>query len=275
MDGSPQLALPRLGRGVKGLLGVYAVLGLGGAILYSYSSLWPKVWTQLALIPGTVLGHVWTLVTAGLLTDPEHWSHLVFTLIGFYFLGPDLERRWGTWRFLRFVVLSIMAGFGLSLMLAAIAPHETKVFHPFMMFGPASALAALAVAWGRENAEMQIRLYFVLPISGRALVWITLGFCVLGLFFPQSVTEGMASPFGGFIVGLLLSGSPSPLRELYLRTRLWWLQRRGGAVHVDLDPRAPLKTSKRRAGGPPLRVVMGGVEDLDKRKPPKDKRYLN
>jgi hypothetical protein len=47
-------------------------------------------------------------------------------------------------------------------------------------------------------------------------------------------------------------------------------------VHIDLDPSARPKTSMKKRGGPPLRVVVGGLdEDLEKRKPPKDKRYLN
>jgi hypothetical protein len=144
------------------------------------------------------------------------------------------------------------------------------------MFGPSAALAALAVAWGRENAAAQIRLYFFLPISGRALVWITLGFCALGVFFPASVTESVASPFGGFIVGVLFAGSPSAMRALYLRARLFFLRRRGATVHIDLDPSARPKTAAKKRGGPPLRVVSGGLDDdLEKRKPPKDKRYLN
>ena len=201
------------------------------------------MWTWLALMP-PVTHKPWTLLTAGLLTDPEHWSHLIFTLIGFYFLGPDLERRWGTWRFLRFVAISIAAGFGLSLALFPITPAESHVFHPQLMFGPSAALSALAVAWGRENAAAQIRLYFFLPISGRVLVWITLGFCALGVFFPASVTEGVVSPFGGFIAGILLSGAPSPVRALYLRAKLFFIRRRGGGVKIDLDPR-PRATRKR------------------------------
>ncbi len=277
MEGAPQLALPRLGRGVKALLILYAVVGLGGAILYNYFPGGGDVfWKLLACVPGVVLSHPWSLLTAGLLTDPLHWSHLIFTLIGFYFLGPDIERRWGTWRFLRFIAVAIVAGFALSLMLGAIAPPDTKVFHPALMFGPTAAMAALAVAWGRENAAAQIRLYFFLPISGRALVWITLGFCGLGLFFPASVTEGVASPFGGFIVGLLFSGSPSPIRALYLRTKLSFLRRGGPGVHIELDPSVRPKTAAKKRGGPPLRVVVGGLDDdLEKRKPPKDKRYLN
>ncbi len=278
MDGAPQLALPRLGRGVKALLILYAVVGLGGAIVTNYiQGAGLSFWSWLACFPDTFTSHPWALVSAGLLTDPEHWSHLIFTLIGFYFLGPDLERRWGTSRFLRFIGLGIIAGFGLSLMLGAIAPGVTGVFHPRVMFGPSAAMAALAVAWGRENATAQIRLYFFLPISGRVLVWITLGFCALGLFFPASVTEGVASPFGGFIIGLLMSGAPSPMRTLYLRAKLFFLRRRGPNIQIDLDPSSRSKAiAKKRPGAPPLRVVVGGLDDdLEKRKPPKDKRYLN
>lgn len=276
MDGAQQqVAFPRPQRGVKALLIVYGVVGLLGALLVNYMpSVGTPVWLWLACIPGTVLHHAWSLLTAGLLTDPDHWSQWIFTLIGYYFLGPDLERRWGTWRFLRFVALSIIAGFALSLALGAIAPPEARYFHPRMMFGPAAALTAVAVAWGRENAASQIRFYFILPISGRWLVWITLAFCALGLFFPASVTEGVVSPFGGFIVGLLLSGSPSPLRAIYLRIKLAFLRRRTGVVKIDLDPRA--RPLKKRPGSPPLRVVTGGLdEDLGKRPPPKDKRFLN
>jgi membrane associated rhomboid family serine protease len=274
MNAAPQLAMPRLGRGVKALLAAYILFGLVGATVYNYTSGPAKLfWTYLPCSPATVLIRPWTLLTGGLLTDPIHWSHLIWTSFGFYFLGPDLERRWGTWRFLRFIALAIVAGFLLQVSLGLIAGGNGGVFDVPTLFGPTAALAALGVAWGRENADAQIRLYFLFPIRGRTFVWITLGFCILGLFFPKSVTEGVAAPFGGFVTGLMLAGSPSPIRTLYLRVKLAFLRRGGRGVQVDLDPNAPLKVSPRKRGGPPLRVVMGGVED-DKR-PPKDKRYLN
>jgi len=261
-EAQQQLLFPRPQRGVKALLAVYGVVGLVAAILYNYvPSVGRQIFLWLACFPGQVLRHAWTLVTAGLLADPEHWSTWLFALVGIYFLAPDLERRWGTWRLLRFVAISTVAGFALTLAVGAVTPHEARYFHPSMMYGSAATLAALAVAWGRENAAQQIRLYMVLPISGRALVWITLAFCALGLFFPASVTEGVVSPFGGFIAGILLSGSPSPLRALWLRFKLAIL-RRGPASRARVV---------RRAGSPSLRVVTGGIDD----EPPKDKRYLN
>jgi len=260
-----------MGRGVKILLVAYLVFGILGAILFNYAHpVGVTFFAWLALIPAEWLHKPWTLLTAGLLTDPQGYSHLLFTLIGFYFLGPAVESRWGMARFLRLIGISIVAGFALDVLFNAVVPVESKHFHPQVAFGPSAALAALAVAWGRENANAQMRLYFVLPISGRVLVWITLGFCVLGVFFPGSVTEGVVAPFGGFITGLLLAGSPSPARALYLRAQLAILRRKGERVHLDID-----KPKKRRSGGPPLRVVAGGLDDLEKRPPPKDKRYLN
>jgi len=266
-----QVVFPRMGRGVKILLVAYLVFGILGAILFNYAHpVGVTFFAWLALIPAEWLHKPWTLLTAGLLTDPNGYSHLLFTLIGFYFLGPAVESRWGMARFLRLIGISIVAGFALDVLFNAVVPVESKHFHPQVAFGPSAALAALAVAWGRENANAQMRLYFVLPISGRVLVWITLGFCVLGVFFPGSVTEGVVAPFGGFIAGLLLAGSPSPARALYLRAKLAILRRKGERVHLDID-----KPKKRRSGGPPLRVVAGGLDDLEKRPPPKDKRYLN
>ncbi len=274
MAESTQLALPRPGRGLKALLILYAAVGILGAIAFnSFRALGGAIWSHAIVQPDKLATHPWTLITAGLLTDPQHWSHLIFTLLGFYFLAPDLERRWGTARFVRFVVFSILGGFALSLALWFAIP-KVAVFHPPYMFGPTAALSALAVAWGLENRGSQIRLYFVIPISGMALVWVTLGFCVLGLIFPGNVSEGPASPFGGLAAGWLLAGSPSPMRRVFLRIKLFFLRRRGPTVHIDLGDRP---RPKKRAGSPPLRVVQGGLDDeeLGKRNPPKDKRYLN
>jgi membrane associated rhomboid family serine protease len=266
-----QVAFPRMGRGVKILLALYLAFGILGAILVNYArSAGVTFFTWVGLVPAEWLHHPWALLTAGLLTDPQAYSHLIFTIIGFYFLGPAVESKWGTARFLRLNAIAIAVGFALVVLFNAVVPVESRHFHPGLVFGPSAALAALAVAWGRENANAQMRLYFILPISGRVLVWITLGFCVLGVFFPASVTEGVVAPFGGFIAGLLLAGSPSPVRALYLRAKLAFLRRKGERVALDID-----KPKKRRAGGPPLRVVVGGLEDLEKRPPPKDKRYLN
>lgn len=271
MDG-PALAFPRPGRALKFVLVLYAVLGVLVGLVVNLVPHGGKVLPWVVCVPELAWHRPWTLLTAGLITSWESYTHLLFTLAGFYFLGPELERQWGPRRFLRFLGIAVVGGFALALLLARFAPDSARLFHPGAMLGPGAALAALGVAWGREKPYAQIRLFFVLPISGRALVWITLGFCALGLVYPNGIPEGVVAPFGGFIVGLLFAGSPSPLRAIYLRMKLALLRR--GAPSVKVELRAPPK--KARPGAPPLRVVYGGLEDeLQKRKPPKDKRYLN
>jgi len=145
------------------------------------------------------------------------------------------------------------------------------------MFGATAAITATAIAWSKANAQLQVRLFFFLPVTGRALFWFTILMCVLGLVYGGSFTEGAAAPFGGLITGLLLGGTPSALGTLYLRAKLALLRRRAehDAPTSDVATR-PAPEARRKRGGPPLRVVYGGLEDeLKKRKPPKDKRYLN
>src|SRR5262249_33779288 len=125
-DAPQQLVLPRMGRGVKTLLGLYLAFGVLGAIVFNYThGAGDTFFLWLALAPTQWLHHPWTLLTAGLLTDPQGYSHLIFTLIGFYFLGPAVESRWGTARFLRLVAIAMVAGFALVLLFNAAVPVES------------------------------------------------------------------------------------------------------------------------------------------------------
>jgi membrane associated rhomboid family serine protease len=285
MDGPGQLsqALPRPGPALKAVLIVIGAVGILSALAVNWVPGSEAALGWLVCSTDKVLaGQVWRLVTAALLTSPASVSQLFFTLIGLYFLSPDLERRWGSGRFLRFLVLSSVAGFLLAIGFDLVTPGGWSVFHPREMYGASAAITATAIAWSMANAHLQVRLFFVVPVSGRVLFWVTIGFCVLGLIYNGTFTEGAVAPFGGVLTALLLGGNPSPLRTLYLRTKLALLRSRTRGVpsahSIANSPSSrPGTTGRRpRAGGPPLRVVSGGLEDeLKKRKPPKDKRYLN
>jgi membrane associated rhomboid family serine protease len=218
----------------------------------------------------------WRLLTSGLLTSPEHWTHLALSLLGLYFLGAPLEQKWGSWRFARFLALSVVAGNLTVLALAALVPeHAQPRFHPAFVFGPTAAITAIAIAWSREYAQSTVNLFFFLPIRGKLLFWITIGLCVLDLVYPTPLPEGIVAPFGGVLVGLLFGGTPSLARTAWLHLRLALLRRRTTSLNVE-DVLAPKPKRRPRPGAPPLRVVSGGLEEvLKKRTPPKDKRYLN
>jgi membrane associated rhomboid family serine protease len=251
-------------------------LGIVTALLATWGSGASGIFGLLVYEPGHAFAQPWRLLTSGLLTSPASWSHLLFALVGLYFLGAPLEKRWGAWRFVRFLALAVVLGNLTTLLVERlIGDAAPERFHPAFVFGPAAAITAVAIAWAREYSDSTVQLFMVLPIRGRVLFWITIGFCVLDLVYPAGMPEGVVAPFGGLVAGLLFGGTPSPARTTWLRVRLALLRRQSSNVRVeDVLSRKPAR--RPRSGAPPLRVVPGGLEEvLKKRTPPKDKRYLN
>ncbi len=279
MDRSPgiSLGLPKPGRALKAVLIAILALGLYNAFVGAWLSPAYDVFDALACDLDKVRhGQVWRLVTSALLTSPDNYSHLVFMLMGLYFLAPDLERRWGPGRFVRFLVYATIAGNAMVMAVDSLAPATAQLrFHPSVIYGASATIAAVAVAWSRDNADATVQMFFVVPMRGRWLFWITVGFCVLDLIYPTALPEGVVAPLGGVAAGVVFGGSPSPARSLYLRLKLAVLRRQSHSMSAA-DVLSPKGSRRNRPGAPPLRVVPGGLEDaLRKRNPPKDKRYLN
>lgn len=52
----------------------------------------------------------WQLVTAGFAHDPTHINHILFNMLGLWFMGREVERMLGHWEFLRFYLAAIVVG---------------------------------------------------------------------------------------------------------------------------------------------------------------------
>jgi membrane associated rhomboid family serine protease len=279
-------AFPRPGRALKAVLATIAVFAILGAVVVNWAPGGARgvaIYSWLAFRPQdhtSLLERPWTLLTSGFLTSPDGISHALWSVLGLYFLTTDLEKRWGGPRLLRFLALSVIMG-NLAVLAGTFLPLQQGVFHPIpFVVGPFAAVLATTVAWAKENARGQIRFMFFLPMSGKTLYWITIGGAFLSIVFLQGTPEGALALPGGVLAGVLFSGTPSPVRALWLRIRLGSMRRRGGGITVEQllsdDPPRPRTPPRRTGKSPPLRIVQGGVEeDLKNRKPPKDKRYLN
>jgi membrane associated rhomboid family serine protease len=273
---SMSFAFPKPGRALWTVLIAMAALGILTAFLITWVPGGIALFRGLDCQLDRAFTQPWRLLTSGLLTEPRHWSHLLFSLIGLYFLGAPLEKRWGAWRFARFLAIGVVLGNLTTLLMDKLVPPGAGPrFHPEEVFGPSAAIAAIAIAWSREYAQSTVNLFFFLPMRARLFFWITIGFCVLDLIYPEPIPEGIFAPFGGVVAGLLFSGTPSLARRAWLRLRLAVLRRRASNLRVD-DLLSSTPKRRARPGAPPLRVVPGGLEEvLKKRTPPKDKRYLN
>jgi membrane associated rhomboid family serine protease len=269
--------LPRPGPGLKLALGLVAGVALLSAVVEYWipgGDTGKALVLKAVMLPDEWTHQPWALLTSGLMT--AGLGHVVFSLIGLYFLSPDLEKAMGKWRFLRFLAMSVVFGNVLGIAADLAMPESLDIFHPRFMFGPGAAIAATAIAWAKANSRMQIRFMFFLPMSGKMLYYATIGLCLLAIVFHSAVPEGVVAPFGGILTGMFFAGNPSPARAAWLRVKLFFLRRQKNHVSAEslLEDR-PSQGKAKKKGGPELRVVLGGLEEKLKDQPPKDKRYLN
>jgi len=174
-------------------------------------------------------GEVWRLVTWALVeTEP---LNLLFGGLVLFWFGRDLVEAWGERRFLA-VYLGIAAAAGALTSLAALAWPALLALR---FTGFWAALDAIIVAWALLHPFRQILLFFAVPVSGKALLWITVGGTVLfalftgvAAFVPHLLAEGLAWAW--------VSGN-GPGRWLR-RLRLPRPRRRGRfeVIRADRDP---------------------------------------
>ena len=128
-------------------------------------------------VPGVWHGQIWRLVTYPLL-ELQPLS-LVFSCLMLYWFGSDLAGRWGARRFLG-VYFGLSAAAGLITCLVGLAWRDVAAW-PHA--GSSPVLDGLVVIWGLLHRNREIRLYGVVRITGRVLVWITFGGTILYALF--------------------------------------------------------------------------------------------
>jgi len=174
-------------------------------------------------------GEVWRLFT-WVLVETEPLNLLFGGLVLFWF-GRDLVEAWGERRFLA-TYFGIAATAGALTSLAALAWPALLAFR---FTGLWAAVDAVIVAWALLHPFRQILLFFALPVSGKTLLWITVGGTVLfalfagvAAFVPHLLAEGVAW------VWVSGNGPGQWLRRL----RLPRLRRRGRfeVIRADRDP---------------------------------------
>ena len=185
---------------------------------------------QLSLLAPAAIwaGQVWRLVTWPFFeTDP---IGLLFGLLMLFWFGRDLALAWGERRFL-LAYLGLAAAAGAVTALAGLAWPEVMVL--VRAPGPWPVVDGLVVAWALLFPGRQILVWFALPVSGRGLLWLTVGgtllysaFGGLAAYVPHLSAEAVAAL--------------AVLRPWAGRFRLPGRLRRGRGkfevIHADRDP---------------------------------------
>jgi membrane associated rhomboid family serine protease len=136
---------------------------------------------------------LWQLVTYMFLHGGI-W-HILFNMLTLYWFGPDLERTWGTPRFLKFYgVCGVGAGICYTIVeVLSGADHPT--------IGASGAIYGILLAYGLLFPDRTILFFFVIPMKVRHFVWI-MG--LMAFYFSISGSNaGVANVahLGGMAVG--------------------------------------------------------------------------
>jgi membrane associated rhomboid family serine protease len=160
---------------VGGLITAVVVASLVGALGRAYG-----LADVAALVPALVWqGQVWRLVTWVFFEgDP---LSLLFGGLTLFWFGRDLCFAWGARRFLvTFFAIAVAAALATTLLGLAWPPLLRGYWT-----GSWPVISALIVAWAMIFPERQILFMLALPVSGRALLWLTLGGTLLYAVFSR------------------------------------------------------------------------------------------
>ncbi len=158
----------------------------------------------------------WRLISYQFLHDPANPWHLIFNMLGLYFLGPTLERFWQGKKFLTFYLVCGAAGGVFYLLLTVLG-----VTVPAILIGASGAILGMLAACAILFPQFVVFfLFFPVPIRVAAVV-LTIIY-VVSIFTGAANAGGDAAHLAGMAVGA---------GYVYLWPR--WKNRYRNASHTD------------------------------------------
>jgi membrane associated rhomboid family serine protease len=168
---------------------VFALQLLLGGIVDLYFSLWP---------PQSPYFHVWQLLTYGFLHGG--WTHLFFNMFALFMFGSEIERLFGSKRYLIYYLLCIV---GAALMHLIVVTQAG--IPPVRTVGASGGVFGLLLAFGMAYPKRTLMLIFP-PIPMPAWLFVTL-YGMLELYLGVTQTQSGIAHFahlGGMATGFVV-----------------------------------------------------------------------
>lgn len=210
--------------------------------------------TLVFFTPAIQHGQIWRLVTAQYLHD-IHLTHLLFNMLGLYFLGSALERAWGNKKF--FAIYTIAGLCGNVLLLIASLAEWTDPTIPAL--GASGCVLGLLGAAAVMMPRATVYVYFLFPVKIRTCAVI---FTIL--YFYNILRKG--ENYGGDIchmAGMLFGAWWAWKGDLWWATRRGTHGRLGGAAAgsaAGLRPKSPRGGQRAGKGAWAARVAKSQVD---------------
>lgn len=206
-----------------------------------------------ALSPESVWqGEVWRLLTwAFVESDP---LGLLFSCLLLYWFGSDLVELWGSARLVRvYLGIALCAAAGTCLL----GYLDGDVMRATYL-GSWPLAAAMTVAWGLYFPDRHVRIFFVLPIRGLVLAWLTVALVVaFAIYFGWE----------GYLPGLLALGLMLGWLFRSLLAARWAKARRARRARREQELRTRAAEA-RSAAGKATATALQDLDALDEEAPP-------
>ena len=159
-----------------------------------------------ALIPVRVTREFMIWQFASYMFLHHDFMHIFFNMLTLFMFGNDLERYWGTPRFLRYYFVTGIGGGVLSWFVAmdSVIP----------IIGASGAIYGLLLAYGLLYPNRIVYLNFLLPIKVKWLVAILAGINLFSSITGDQPTVAVMAHLGGLLVGLIYLKGPEALVRL-------------------------------------------------------------
>ncbi len=139
---------------------------------------------------------VYQVATYMFLHDPGGIFHILFNMFMLWMFGSEVERTWGTKRFVKFYLLT---GIAAGIFTVIVTPSSTVP-----VIGASGAVLAVMVAFAVLWPNRMVLLYFLIPIKVKYLIMFIVGLDLI-LAFAAGAGDNVArwTHFGGAAFGFL------------------------------------------------------------------------
>lgn len=102
----------------------------------------------------------WQFLTCGFVHAPGEMQHIVFNMLALFFLGRDVEERYGTREFIRlYLAMLVFASIVWAVTNQLFDPHR-----PSSLIGASGAIAGVVVLYALNFPKRILLLMFVIPV---------------------------------------------------------------------------------------------------------------
>ena len=168
-------------------------------------------WLRLDTTSTVSILEAWRLISYQFL-HADFW-HILFNMLGLFFLGPTLERHWGSNRFLRFYLMCGTAGGLLYILLSSV-----HLLSMGTLIGASGAILGLLAACAILFPHFVVFIIiFPVPIRIAAIIFIAM--YIFNIVARGANAGGDAAHFAGMITGAVYVFSQPVLEQMRLRRK--------------------------------------------------------